>query len=445
LLVALAGVVGYRMAPAPSAAPAPPPSVSMTASAPPTLPRGPIARPTPHAPLTASERSSREVTTTVIPDQDLATARRLANALSNGRPVTAADLAAAEQLADRHADQPRLRDLLGNLLLTAGYQDQTAGRFDSAEARLRRAAGLQPDRIQPPLALASLFLATSSWAEAERAARAALSLDARSTDALRALAFALFRQDRNREARQVLEELLSLGDDPQARGLLARIDQTAAAEEGMRQQALAHFHVRYDGEAHEEVGREILRALERHYATLVRTFNHQPQTTIPVILFSRQAYFDATGAPTWSGGLYDHSDGRIRIPIGGLTSSLTPDIDQTLIHEVTHAFVGDISGLACPRDVNEGIAQYMEGKRTTEKERQALADGRVAGVHLLYLSGLSLVERLMAQRGQGGINELLRELGATQDVDTAFRRVYGQDFRATKQAWMGWLRQQYGS
>jgi hypothetical protein len=66
-------------------------------------------------------------------------------------------------------------------------------------------------------------------------------------------------------------------------------------------------------------------------------------------------------------------------------------------------------------------------------------------VHLLYLSGLSLVERLIALRGQGGINDLLRELGATQNVDAAFRRVYGQDYRATKQAWMGWLRQQYGT
>ena len=47
----------------------------------------------------------------------------------------------------------------------------------------------------------------------------------------------------------------------------------------MTEQQLAHFHVRYDGAAHEGVGREILRVLERHYATLSGTLDHQPAST----------------------------------------------------------------------------------------------------------------------------------------------------------------------
>src|SRR6185369_16136765 len=104
---------------------------------------------------------------------------------------------------------------------------------------------------------------------------------------------------------------------------------------------LSHFSVRYDGEAHESVGHEILRALERHYATLASSLDHQPAATISVILFTNQAYYDASGAPAWSGGAYDTLDGHIRVPIGGLTSSLTPDMDGTLLHELTHAFVAD--------------------------------------------------------------------------------------------------------
>src|SRR6185503_2734557 len=117
------------------------------------------------------------------------------------------------------------------------------------------------------------------------------------------------------------------------------------------------------GQEHEGVGREILRALERHYATLASTLDHQPAASIPVILFSGQAYYDAAGAPAWSGGAYDTLDGRIRIPIGGLTPSLTPDMDGTLIHELTHAFVADRSRGVAPREIQEGLAQYMEGKR----------------------------------------------------------------------------------
>ena len=66
------------------------------------------------------------------------------------------------------------------------------------------------------------------------------------------------RQDRNREA---LEEesrgrpRRTAGARAQAsRSLLKAWRQDRAIEE----QQLAHFHVRYDGEAHEDVGREIL-------------------------------------------------------------------------------------------------------------------------------------------------------------------------------------------
>jgi hypothetical protein len=38
----------------------------------------------------------------------------------------------------------------------------------------------------------------------------------------------------------------------------------------MAERRLSHFNVRYDGGEHEAVGREILRALEQHYATLAR-------------------------------------------------------------------------------------------------------------------------------------------------------------------------------
>src|SRR5262249_23079862 len=148
----------------------------------------------------------------------------------------------------------------------------------------------------------------------------------------------------------VLRSSLAVHETAEARALLARIQKGLADENGMTEQRISHFNVRYDGESHEDVGREGLRALERHYATLVVSLDHQPQVTIPVILFSQQAYFDASGAPAWSGGAYDSIDGRIRIPIGGLTASLTPDMDGVLIHEVTHAFIADRSRGAATRE-----------------------------------------------------------------------------------------------
>ena len=207
--------------------------------------------------------------------------------------------------------------------------------------------------------------------------------------------------------------------------------------------------MRYDGDAHEDVGREVLRVLDRHYATLVRTFSHQPAAPIPVILLTRQSYYDSTGAPAWSGGQYDDFDGRVRLPIGGLTASLAADLDDTLLHELTHAFVADLSRGVAPRELHEGLAQLMEGKRFQavlgEQGSRALADGRLRGVSAFYLSALGLVEDLVGQRGQGGINEVLRAMAETGNSDEAFRRVYGKSLEGLQQDWATRLRQRYGS
>ena len=51
----------------------------------------------------------------------------------------------------------------------------------------------------------------------------------------------------------------------------------------------------------------------------------------------------------------------------------------------------------------------------------------------------------MGQRGQGGMNDLLRAMGETGNVDEAFRQVYGQDHAQTARAFMERFRRQYGS
>ena len=51
----------------------------------------------------------------------------------------------------------------------------------------------------------------------------------------------------------------------------------------------------------------------------------------------------------------------------------------------------------------------------------------------------------MANRGMGGVNDLLRAMSETDSVDEAFRRVHGQTYSATWQAWQQRLRQQHGS
>jgi tetratricopeptide (TPR) repeat protein len=384
-----------------------------------------------------------------VPEADRDKASLLAQKLNTRGALSAADLEAAEDLFARFPAEDRLRDLLEAVLEAKAAQERTTRQFGPAVTHLQRAAAVQPGSARPRVALLQVLLDAEDWSGAESAARAVLSLEPKSRDALLGLGYALMRQDRTPEAAEALQAALDIQDDPETRGLLARIRKGMADEKGMTEQQISHFHVRYDGDTHDAVGREILRALERHYATLASTLDFQPAAAVPVILFSREGYYNASGAPAWSGGVYDNIDGRIRVPIGGLSASLTPDMDDTLIHELTHAFVADRTRGVATRDIQEGLAQYMEGKRIgselTEAQLQAFADGRIGGVGGFYLGALSFVEYLIAQRGMGGMNDLLKAMGETGSVDEAFKQVQGRSYVAARSDWIGRLRQQHGS
>jgi tetratricopeptide (TPR) repeat protein len=384
-----------------------------------------------------------------LPAEDVEKASGLSARIRGGTRLAAADIDTAEDLHTRYPAEPALRELLQAALVTAATQEHSRRDYSQAAVHLQRAVALQPESTRARLGLLQVAMDASDWPAAEAAARAVLQLDPGNSAAAYGLGYALLRQDRNREAADVLRSALEVKEDPNSRQLLERIQKNLADERGMREQHISHFNVRYDGDAHEEVGREILRALERHYATLARLLDYEPTTTIPVILFTRQGYYDASGAPAWAGGNFDQMDGRIRIPIGGLTSSLTPHMDSTLLHELTHAFIYERSRGVCPRPIHEGLAQYMEGKRLdtelTPQMAAAVADQNVGQVYAFYLGALSFVEYLIANRGMGGMNDLLRIMGETGSVDEAFRQIHGQTYHEALQGWRERIGRRYGA
>jgi hypothetical protein len=446
VVVVVAAVVQLRRppdaAPARSAPPprkdAPRPAAPPDASFVPPVPAA-SAPPAPEVPDEALRAASAA-------EADRATAARLAHRLRL-RAIVPGDVPAAEDLFARYP--AAARDLLEGVLLQAAAAHRAARRHAEAAALLDRARAVAPASPRVPGALLALHVETGDWAAAEAAARALLALVPADGEAARGLAYALVRQDRSREAIETLAAFVEAHPDPATQALLAKIRRDQGSEAALDEARLAHFHVRYDGETQEEVGREILRLLDRHYATLVRTFDYQPSAPIPVVLLSRQSYYDATGAPAWSGGQYDSFDGRVRLPIGGLTPSRASALDDTLVHELTHAFVAGLSHEVAPREIHEGLAQLMEGKRTEallgDQGLRALAEGRIQGVRGFYLSALSLVEYLLAQRGQGGVNDLLEAMAETGSSDEAFRRVYGKTLGELRRDWAMRLRQRYGT
>ena len=75
-------------------------------------------------------------------------------------------------------------------------------------------------------------------------------------------------------------------------------------------------------------------------------------------LYTGQAFFDVTQAPSWTGAV---NDGKLRIPIEGV-GSITPELAHVLKHELAHSFINQISAGRCPQWLHEGIAQALEPK-----------------------------------------------------------------------------------
>ncbi len=140
-----------------------------------------------------------------------------------------------------------------------------------------------------------------------------------------------------------------------------------------------------------------------------------------------------TDAPGWSAGVYD---GKIRIPVGGIEQE-TPGLRKILYHEYTHAVVRAITP-RCPSWLNEGLAQYFEGRDIDSRQRAALKritqegklpplskmEGSFTGLGadqaaFTYLVSLSAVRYMIDSFGLYRVKYVLEELAAGADVNKA--------------------------
>ena len=164
-------------------------------------------------------------------------------------------------------------------------------------------------------------------------------------------------------------------------------------------------------------------------------------------LFPTRAFREVTQSPDWVGGLYD---GKIRVPLGGL-ESLTRRAKQVLSHELTHAVIHSKSRGNCPRWLHEGLAQRAENKRLTPERRREIAEqlaGRDASdwdeERFSYPMALSLTRYLESRWGFDTLVSLLDLLGEGEELDSALRRFYGEDYAAICRRWKRELTEEGG-
>jgi tetratricopeptide (TPR) repeat protein len=363
----------------------------------------------------------------------------LADLVDGGRPIEGAEVDEAEALLARHPRSAETGQLLQDVLGVAARQARERGRSVTALRYLERLTDHFPESSSAWQAFVQAQVETGDWREVERVVRRGLSALPDDPWLAISLAEALGRQGRDEDAADGLRRYLARHEHPAVRARLERLERELKTVAGLTEGRSAHFNVRFEGEADDALGEALLKMLEDKYEMLARTLDCEPDRTIPVILLPRETFRSATEAPGWAGAYYSHSDARIRIGTRDLSPGFVPlDLERTLTHELAHAFIHARTGGAVPDDLNEGLAQYLSGRRLgyrLDPRRAEVHDNRMK-VDDFYDAALSFVEFLIDRYRQPTLNDLLKYAGQTGNADQAFRRALHQSYDETREEWL---------
>jgi tetratricopeptide (TPR) repeat protein len=253
------------------------------------------------------------------------------------------------------------------------------------------------------------------------------------------------------------ERALKLRPDAEVQAALEKAQRDKQEEENYRENESSHFTLRYSGASEPGLAREMLRALEAHFSAIESELNYTPPEPIGVILYTQQAFEDITRAPGWVGAL---NDGRIRVPVQGLTQ-LTPELSRVLKHELTHSFVRQKTRANAPTWVQEGLAQWMEGKRSGANApmllrvydaKQAMSLGDLEAPWLRFSSevvgyayawALANVEYIVQAEGMTGVERILDRLAAGSTTEAAVREILHSDYSDLMESTAQYLRKTY--
>jgi tetratricopeptide (TPR) repeat protein len=249
-----------------------------------------------------------------------------------------------------------------------------------------------------------------------------------------------------------------ISPNPEVAMSLERAERDQAAEADSHQGETSHFVLRYQGGATPALAGEILGTLEEHFRSLQTALDFTPVEPIGVILYTKQEFRDITLAPSWAGGL---NDGRIRVPVEGL-NSVTAELSRVLKHELTHSFVYQMSLGRCPTWLNEGLAQWMEGRRSGEnakglimayERKQYIPLERLSGpwnsfpapvAGYAYAWGLAAVEFIMSRSGPWGISRLFANFNSASSFEAAMGAALQTNYEDLERGTVDYLKQTYG-
>src|SRR3984893_3576398 len=353
----------------------------------------------------------------------------------------------------------------GRPAIQAGRAHHAASQFELAKGDLERALSdaraavfYAPEDPAMLMNLAYVYLRRSEFKQSleylERAKRYAPN----NPDVYKLEGWTYYGLNRPDQAVAEWKKSLALRPDSEVQAALARALRDKNEEENYRENESAHFQLKYNGAAEPALAREVLHTLEGHYQQIESELNFSPPDPIGVVLYTQEGFADITRAPGWVGAL---NDGRIRVPVQGLTG-VDSELSRVLRHELTHSFIQQKTHGRAPTWVQEGLAQWMEGKRSDESAAvlvQVYSAGQAAPLGQLegswmrlpgpmasyaYAWALANIEYIVQTQGMGDVERILDRLAAGTTTEQAVREVLHDDYGDLMQATAEYLKKNYG-
>lgn len=331
------------------------------------------------------------------------------------------------------------------------------GDTNSAIDHYRQALVFAPNEVGLLLNLAVLYLNQSQPSAALDPLERTRRIDPDSFDTAKLMGWAYYDSNKLDQAISEWNRALKLRHDPDIERALEKVERDKAEEESYSEGETAHFALKYSGTATPDLARAILRALEDDFRDIESQLDYAPREQISVILYTGQSFADITRAPSWVGAL---NDGRIRVPVQGL-SGVTHDLASVLKHELTHSFINQKSHGRAPTWLQEGVAQWMEGRRSGgdaaalvetggqgKPPRLEMLEGSWMGLsggaaRFAYSYALAAVETIIQSGGISDISRLIDRISTASSTEAALREVLHTDYSDLDEQTIAYLRHEY--
>lgn len=339
----------------------------------------------------------------------------------------------------------------------AAHFEISVGDFERAMVHYDVGLRFDPNSIELLQEEAYLHLKRSEYTAALDLLDRARSIDPDSAEIAKLSGWAYYGLNRLADAVTQWKRAMEIKPDEETQHAIEKAERDVQEEAEYREGDTSHFRLKYNGEAAPDLAEEVLKTLESEYAEISATLNYVPPEPIGVILYTNQTFMDITRAPSWTGAL---NDGRIRVPVEGL-GHMTDELARVLKHELTHSFVSQKTGGRCPVWLQEGIAQFMEGKRSRVNAGALAAayENHMEFSPLSYESSwmnlpkdaasnayswsLAVVETIVTVDGMDDMERILDRINAGSSTEDALRAVIHEDYSELMLSTVQFLRKAY--